>query len=351
MPMYLKGGGIGSITWLTLSEKPSEFNAGMIKAVDVDDSLKSDGRILKYDDEAKKFVFVDESTGTNFDGQYSSLTGTPTIPTALSQLSDDSQHRTVTDIEKSSWGDKASKEIIFNEIPGVPQEAYFYDNFEESKTEDILKGGIINGTYPTLGVGKFGNAINVQSGTDYSITLNDIVLNTSYTIEFWFVLTGSTAFYLYLPNIRFYIAKDKIDIYYFGQSTCSRISNLNLPDNIWKHIAITITDHSLELFLDGNSIHKNTNTGNTLSGSKAIKFQSNYNTRVRRIDDLLISKGVKYTDNFPVPTTPYNYTAERVFYPDTAKNSKLFDGKNISHFAKESDLQELLQRVQTLENT
>ena len=39
---------------------------------------------------------------------YNDLTDKPTIPTALSSLSDDTTHRTVTDIEKTTWNTKAN---------------------------------------------------------------------------------------------------------------------------------------------------------------------------------------------------------------------------------------------------
>ena len=43
---------------------------------------------------------------------YNGLTDKPTIPTALSELSDDSTHRLVTDTEKSTWDGKADSTQI-----------------------------------------------------------------------------------------------------------------------------------------------------------------------------------------------------------------------------------------------
>ena len=45
---------------------------------------------------------------TLFSGSYNDLTNKPTIPTALSQLSDDSTHRLVTDTEKTTWNNKGT---------------------------------------------------------------------------------------------------------------------------------------------------------------------------------------------------------------------------------------------------
>lgn len=48
---------------------------------------------------------------------YSLLSGTPTIPDELADLSDDSTHRLVTDIEKTTWDGKANKATFTATIP------------------------------------------------------------------------------------------------------------------------------------------------------------------------------------------------------------------------------------------
>lgn len=45
---------------------------------------------------------------SDFNGSYNSLTDKPTIPTRLSQLTDDSMHRLVTDEEKQKWNSNTS---------------------------------------------------------------------------------------------------------------------------------------------------------------------------------------------------------------------------------------------------
>ena len=65
----------------------------------VDDSLS-----------ANKFVTSAEKTTWNnksdFSGNYNDLSNKPTIPTRLSQLSDDSTHRLVSDTDKENWNNK-----------------------------------------------------------------------------------------------------------------------------------------------------------------------------------------------------------------------------------------------------
>lgn len=57
---------------------------------------------------------------SDFDGRYSSLTGAPAIPTAISDLSDDSTHRVVTDTEKSTWNAKSDFSGSYNDLTNRP---------------------------------------------------------------------------------------------------------------------------------------------------------------------------------------------------------------------------------------
>jgi len=55
-----------------------------------------------------------------FSGAYADLTGKPTIPTALSDLSDDATHRLVTDTEKSTWNGKSNFSGAYSDLTGKP---------------------------------------------------------------------------------------------------------------------------------------------------------------------------------------------------------------------------------------
>ena len=74
------------------------------------------GGVLNTDNTTSQPVNSNESLSSNINlhkvsktGNYSDLNGLPTIPTALSQLSADSTHRTVTDAEKTTWNGKQNK--------------------------------------------------------------------------------------------------------------------------------------------------------------------------------------------------------------------------------------------------
>ena len=57
---------------------------------------------------------------SNFSGSYDDLTNKPTIPTQLSQLAEDSTHRTVTDAEKASWEGKSGFDGNYNNLTNKP---------------------------------------------------------------------------------------------------------------------------------------------------------------------------------------------------------------------------------------
>ena len=71
----------------------------------VDDSLS-----------ANKFVTSAEKTAWNnksdFSGNYNDLSNKPTIPTQLSQLSDDSTHKLVSETEKENWNNKLEQSAL-----------------------------------------------------------------------------------------------------------------------------------------------------------------------------------------------------------------------------------------------
>ena len=57
---------------------------------------------------------------SNFSGSYNDLTDKPNIPDELSDLSDDSMHRTVTDAEKTLWNNKSDFSGDYNDLSNKP---------------------------------------------------------------------------------------------------------------------------------------------------------------------------------------------------------------------------------------
>ena len=63
---------------------------------------------------------VQQSTGTSTTATMSQNAITSAIPTALSQLSEDTTHRVVTDTEKATWNAKSNFDGAFSSLSGVP---------------------------------------------------------------------------------------------------------------------------------------------------------------------------------------------------------------------------------------
>lgn len=78
-----------------------------------------------------------------FSGSYNDLTDKPTIPDSLSDLSDDSTHRLVTDAEKTAWNGKSDFSGSYNDLtdkPTIP-DAQIQSDWNQSNTsaKDYIK--------------------------------------------------------------------------------------------------------------------------------------------------------------------------------------------------------------------
>jgi hypothetical protein len=78
-----------------------------------------------------------------FSGSYNDLTDKPTIPDSLSDLSDDSTHRLVTDAEKTEWNGKSDFSGSYDDLtdkPTIPAEQIQSDwNQSNTSAKDYIK--------------------------------------------------------------------------------------------------------------------------------------------------------------------------------------------------------------------
>ncbi len=98
---------------------------------------------------------------SDFSGNYNDLSNKPTIPDKLKDLSDDTTHRTVTDTEKSTWNNKSDFSGDYNDLenkPSIPSEV---------TEQTVANWGFTKntGTYskPSGGIPKTDLDSNVQS--------------------------------------------------------------------------------------------------------------------------------------------------------------------------------------------
>ena len=109
-----------------------------------------------------------------FSGDYNDLGNKPTIPSALSQLSEDSTHRVVTDAEKTTWNNKSNFSGSYNDLtdkPTIPAEQVQSDwNQTDNSSKDFIKNKPTIPTVPT-NVSAFNNDAGYltqhQSLSDY----------------------------------------------------------------------------------------------------------------------------------------------------------------------------------------
>lgn len=93
--------------------------------VTTDTTLTKEGEPADAKTTGTRLKAIEDKTSTwdgksDFDGQYSSLTGKPTIPTKLSELSGDTAHRTVSDKEKEAWSGKSDFDGSYNSLTDKP---------------------------------------------------------------------------------------------------------------------------------------------------------------------------------------------------------------------------------------
>lgn len=139
------------------------------------------------------------------------LPNSTTIPTALSQLSEDSTHRTVTDVEKTAWDNKSNFSGSYNDlsdkpiIPTIPTNVSAFQNDAGYLTQHQDIGGkedkmqvrsIESGTTTlTPAVGEYYNIAG--SVTNLAITLPSVT-DTNHLSSIIFMLTTGAS-----PSVTF----------------------------------------------------------------------------------------------------------------------------------------------------
>lgn len=82
-----------------------------------------------------------------FSGNYSDLQGKPTIPTKLSELSEDTSHRVVTDQEKSNWNNKSDFDGDYNNLTNKPSIPTVSSSVSSSSTTTAASSSAVKQAY------------------------------------------------------------------------------------------------------------------------------------------------------------------------------------------------------------
>lgn len=115
-------------------------------------------------------IMLYSTTGQNTDGAMTQKAVTDAIPTTLSDLNEDSTHRTVTDTEKSTWNNKSDFSGNYNDltnkptIPTVyinnqPQSELNFDSDPQTQIDNIVNNTtIIKNSVKGFNAGEFASA-------------------------------------------------------------------------------------------------------------------------------------------------------------------------------------------------
>ena len=158
----------------TIEFSVADLVSGLQTEITAQNKLNAD--LVDDTNSTHKFVTAqnkqDWDNKSDFSGSYDDLTDKPTIPTALSQLSDDSTHRTVTDTDKGNWNGK-SVVTVSNTGTSTDEVNYITINGVEKKiggggTVDYADISDIDSIFetPTAGL----SYSLSQDGTFYSVT-------------------------------------------------------------------------------------------------------------------------------------------------------------------------------------
>ena len=171
------------------------------------------------DDTTHRVVTDSEKTTWNsksdFSGSYNDLTNKPTIPSALSDLTDDTTHRVVSDTEKSTWNNKSDFSGNYADLSNTPTNVSSFTNDSGYITNTV--DNLTNySTTSTLQVNKA-----LTKGIEY------IVGTQASATNLWTGVSTDTG----CSNGTLYTGK--VIIYHLpiaGTSTAATL-NLTLPDN------------------------------------------------------------------------------------------------------------------------
>ena len=132
---------------------------------------------------------------SDFSGNYNDLTNKPTIPDELSDLSDDSTHRLVTDTEKSNWNAKGTYSKPNDGIPKTDLDSGVQASLDKADTalqshQTITSNMVTSALGYTPYNSTNPNGYTSNTGTITGITMNGSSKGTSGVVNLGTVLTA-----------------------------------------------------------------------------------------------------------------------------------------------------------------
>lgn len=259
---------------------------------------------------------------TAYDASGQKITGNVTVPTKLSDLSDDATHRLVTDTEKSTWNGKISDNPTFSQASSRA-------NIESGESFATILGKIKKFFADLKNVAFSGNASDLtQDASNRLVTdtekttwnsKSDLQLGTTST-------TAAPGAHLHLPKL---------------ESSSATSSNINLAANTMYDLKICSTDQSMAITFPfktppDNDTTYSAGTGISLSGTtfsnsgvRAVSISGNHlrvNTNGTN-SDLTIpyaSSAGSATDSTKEPKLSWTNDGYWKYYKDSAGYYHMF---------------------------
>lgn len=162
---------------------------------------------------------------------------------------------------------------------------------------------------PALGEGKFGSGIDLCgrygniSSPQYSFQNDEV-----YTIEFWIVATDrgfSENAHVSIGNIGGVITFPMYQGLKVFYSSPYEFVPTNFVGGVWNHMAFVISPTKCTTFINGKKESTSTRADSLPIYLSMGDRHSQRDHGVFGIDELLITKGEKYIDDFDIPTEPF----------------------------------------------
>lgn len=132
---------------ITLYNTTGQNTDGAMTQKAVTDAIPTTLSDLNEDSSHRTVTDTEKTTWnskSDFSGDYNDLTNKPTVPTALSELSEDSTHRLVTDNEKEIWNAKSDFSGSYNDLTNKPN--LFSGNYNDLTNKPTIPTINVNGT-------------------------------------------------------------------------------------------------------------------------------------------------------------------------------------------------------------
>ena len=267
-----------------------------------------------------------------FSGNYNDLTDKPTIPTSLSELSEDATHRLVTDTEKTTWNAKSDFSGSYNDltdkptistinVDGQPQSTLNFDSDPQTQIDNIANNTtIIKNSVKGFNAGEFASAgqggavgwysyteTGFSGGSNSNSNNGGAIGNSSVTDSGGAVGSGASSGVGFSGGYNAKVSHINgafIDAIQLGTGTNTTEKSLQIyDDNIYNASTHTLTVQNATV--GGNEVETIREDGEVEHGTSGQNGYYHYWYKIYS-DGTIVVHGVYYTNTDAEITIPFN---------------------------------------------